>query len=304
MADLARYRELLKAQDYLDRNCETPTVQWLSVDLAHLPWTQRVPSVVSWRRVSGVALLHVRPSDAPVVSSEMKKLGFEHVWCLASMVLASKPRPQHLHSNLYRFDETYCIYFADFEQPPVWESLRFHKPARTVLLGTLGIDRYQFSIAAKLCGGLAGHALCLSDADSRRWNLREPCMSYGLFTRTMPKPEWHHVCYVTPDITYADCRPISSHDCGAWIHCRFVWNVAEDISLLLNHPVFRDTMSIDRMPQTLQEELKKHVYNRTTVIALRTDPPRGPPSLVETYENKLTPLGRLVLYTSKFIGRV
>lgn len=263
---LHTYRLFLKGQDFLDIHGAAATVQWLSVDLGGLPWPERVPAHVDWEHVEAVAILRVRAQDIEVVAREFDQLGFAHHRTFRRSVLVTKRVPVQRAASHFDLGE-YSVLLADSEATPEWAALRSQRAH--VVLGTLGIDRHQCGFAGKLLGGMQ-HALCVADCDSRRWNLLEPAMAYGMFTRMLPRPSWHHCCYVDPNrVAYADCRPIGSTACGAWVHCRFAFAVPSvPISLSLRHPVFKDQME-PRVKYAFATRLRVLLENAELIEVLR-----------------------------------
>lgn len=254
---MGTYRLQLKGQAYLDeRVLDKFSEHWTCIDLRSRSWDDgacKVLTMREWQMIQGIVMLHVLDKDVETIVDDMKRRGME---------LLTRMSDSMLEFTKSRQTSDLDVITVDFnDMPPTWTDIRKEWMKPTVLIGTLGFDRYNHGVSTLASRSLnMKHAFCLADVESKRWVYREPSYSFGLFTEFQPQPAWKQVCYVSPQVFYADCRPIQSSGPRdwCWLYCRIVPSEPVDLreqelplSMQLRHDQFKDYMDIH---PSLQEQ--------------------------------------------------
>lgn len=210
---------LMKGQNFLDSIRHQSRHEWLLMDACFEPW-KIVPKYIPWHLISGCVCL--RLLDTNYAASEMFEHGLTQHETSDSIHIFRRP------SAMNRFR----MVFVDYQTIPNWNALRrnISRTEPCVLMGRLGVNRYQFKFAHLLLG--MKHATTVPDCDSRRWIRGQPHAE-----ATNGDHVWHLYCMVNHLIRFCEQRVIADR----WTHIRIYVHPTEfPVSLGLRSNNFHD----------------------------------------------------------------
>ena len=226
------YKLQLHAQAYLDQRLLDNLCERVVIVNTTEGWKNNELSVLTSTELDIHLLLILGPGSQNADIPYMNQIEKGETWSLWE----------------YGFNQETHIYAFNEEKPINWSSVRYKGKNPTIVIGKVGLDRHQtgISFAASKSMNLR-HAWSLADAQVKRWVNHKASFHWGLFTSD--EGTWDTVCYVSPEFTYADCRPIRNDSGNCILYCRLSRHVPLEtwdlpLSMQLRHTQFKDHVGV------------------------------------------------------------